>query len=736
MTAALAAGLLVGLLAVAPSASALPTPGFNGEEAREVTDRIFPEAMQTNDFIRFDEGVENLELLVDENPDLLTYHEIGSSYGWENVVSGEHDELPVFAVTVTNEDSAVAPDEKINVLFMLSIHANEKGAREGGMRVIEDFTKAAAGDADTGLVTDEHVQMLDYMRLIFLFPNPDGWAHEMLEYRHNDGGALAVNGVETQNYVRGNGNGTDLNRQSPTTGWNRGDTNEEDHATLKEPEPRAYVPWLEDTFADIHYATDIHGMLYPANMESESSPEIICQDVPGQGEVCHHEGNFVLSMMPSGAFDPATLHANTELARMLDDRMNSDDYYTEWQTLPGVGAWGDDYHGWGTVWDTIGYTDSGFSGDWFAQTFDAPGINFEFSYNHITFDNYYPGLAQRLNDYHVHSTRTIVATFMDLAAQQVDVEVQPDSTAAYIPTDTTVTDDGAEPQGWALDNPADDAYHWATSDGYEASLNQYLEDRRDALTDPGAFTPLDPDQLSDELDPDTTDTLVVPGSAVERLDEDATAAIEAYVDAGGQLVVTDQALTLLAELGLLAESSITEETAYAGYTDWQDRDHALTDGLSVMARQLYEPVPLGYSIEDGGTSPIWTVDQAAFEDAGGTTVGTFGDDATNVGEIPLGEGSITMLGALLPDPSDEFYTPYGVAPYAVTHSGDQVFRNALDWTLESETIPRAQDGEIALPASEDDANEEGLDESEVPLPVGLAVAALIGASVARSRRSS
>ncbi len=715
--------------ALAPSATALPTPGFNGEEAREVTDRLFPEAMETNDFVRFDEALENLHILIDENPDLLTYHEIGSSYGWENLLTGDHDKLPVFAVTLTNEQSTVDPDDKKNLLFMLSIHANEKGAREGGMRVIEDFTKAANGDDDTGLVTGEHLDMLDHLRLIFLFPNPDGWAHEMIEYRHNDGEYISINGIETQNYIRGNGNGTDLNRQNPTLGWDRGEGH---HEALKEPEPRAYIPWLEETFPDIHYATDMHGMLYPANIMSESSPEVQCTTVPGEGEVCLREGNFLISMLPAGPLDPLEHERVATLARMLDDNFNDDPYYVEWQTLPGVGAWGEDFHGWGTVWDTIGYTDTGFSGDYFAQPqgLGAIGVDFEYSYNHITFDNYYPGLAQRLNDYHVQMTRTIVNTFMDLAAEKATAHFETDHTTAFVPTNVVKTPEDRDLTGWAATNAADDPYLWEDRDDPQASINTYFHDRAPLLPD-GALDTLNPEEIPSGVMEGGPDQIVLPGSAIERLTPEALEALQAFIEDGGHVLLTDQALQALAHWDLVPDDAILESTAYAGYTNWEDRNHDLADGLPTMARQLYEPVPLGYSLNDGGTSPVWSVDQDAFEDAGGHTVGLFDEGSVNVGQLEQGEGTITLVGALLPDPTVEFNVPYGVAPYAVTYQGDVLVQNALGWSLTMETLPLDADPMEAEPLA------EASEEASVPLPASVAwiVLALGAALLAREQEA-
>jgi hypothetical protein len=96
---------------------------------------------------------------------------------------------------------------------------------------------------------------------------------------------------------------------------------------------------------------------------------------------------------------------------------------------------------------------------------------------------------------------------------------------------------------------------------------------------------------------------------------------------------------------------------------------------------------VGYGIDNTFSSatssvhaPAWTVDQAAWEAAGGKTAGTTGSGRTSLGELLLGRGRIRILGALLPDPSGAFAHPFGVADYAVTYWGYRVVANLLDGT--------------------------------------------------------
>ena len=45
--------------------------------------------------------------------------------------------------------------------------------------------------------------------------------------------------------------------------------------------------------------------------------------------------------------------------------------------------------------------------------------------------------------------------------------------------------------------------------------------------------------------------------------------------------------------------------------------------------------------------------------------------------MPLGKGRVRFLGALLPDPTEDFYHPYGLQNYAVTYTGYTLLQNML-----------------------------------------------------------
>jgi hypothetical protein len=118
--------------------------------------------------------------------------------------------------------------------------------------------------------------------------------------------------------------------------------------------------------------------------------------------------------------------------------------------------------------------------------------------------------------------------------------------------------------------------------------------------------------------------------------------------------------------------------------------------------QTYEPVPIGYYVGPGGSgnaactsdrcdSPNWIVDEAAWRAAGGTVAAKTLVRATKVqnsaattgvslGEVPFGEGTIRIAGALLPDPTEENHHPFGLFSYSLTYTGYQLFENLIDYT--------------------------------------------------------
>lgn len=213
-------------------------------------------------------------------------------------------------------------------------------------------------------------------------------------------------------------------------------------------------------------------------------------------------------------------------------------------------------------------------------------------------------------------------------------------------------------------------HNWAGSPG-PATLNMTFEGR-EAIENPSEYDVDDLDALVGEL--------------------------RDFVEAGGNLVLTDDSLRALEWLDIVPPDHVRKWVVYAGHVQFSTDGGASSTYEDPLAanvdqpgaaegpgqrHQIAEPVPTGYAIQDatGGdmnTHPQWVVERTAFEEAGGRTVGVVNGDTT-LGEIPLGDGVIRVLGSVLPSPTQEFDHPYGLKSYGVTYSGFEVMRNLLDY---------------------------------------------------------
>ena len=192
------------------------------------------------------------------------------------------------------------------------------------------------------------------------------------------------------------------------------------------------------------------------------------------------------------------------------------------------------------------------------------------------------------------------------------------------------------------------------------------------------------------------------------------AKVREWVAAGGNLVLTDGALTALPDLvpGKFKSEDVEETTVYAGQVSFgkSSSESTLKDPLaqnpitlqqpgarlnSGNRRQTYEPTPLGFAIQqdvrgndDTSFAEQWDIDRKAWEAAGGRTAGTSVDsgardaapvyDRVALGELKVGSGQIRVAGGLLPQPSTKYNHPLGIEPYSLTYSGYILLRNLLE----------------------------------------------------------
>jgi hypothetical protein len=187
------------------------------------------------------------------------------------------------------------------------------------------------------------------------------------------------------------------------------------------------------------------------------------------------------------------------------------------------------------------------------------------------------------------------------------------------------------------------------------------------------------------------DVLVPRDGSGRSVDEGAYFAnLRAWVERGGNLVLTDHAVHALEAMGVVPGGSVSDITVYQPYSNFEDLEHPMVVGLRGNARQLSEATLVGYRIPSNQSSstafsPMSTVARPAFEAAGGHVVGTTGntqgssDDGTkvSVGELPLGDGQIRIMGGGLAKPTEAYDHRYGLKDYSLTYSGLFILENSI-----------------------------------------------------------
>ena len=99
---------------------------------------------------------------------------------------------------------------------------------------------------------------------------------------------------------------------------------------------------------------------------------------------------------------------------------------------------------WGTVWDTLGYTDTGFIGDYMATDLGVTGMDYEIFFNHTVPEKTWNVYLQ---ENHVNASRGIIKTAMAYALypgegvqRRATSQVDPKGRAGYVVNPDTVTD--------------------------------------------------------------------------------------------------------------------------------------------------------------------------------------------------------------------------------------------------------------------------------------------------------
>lgn len=633
----LVAGLIAASLSVAlsPAAQAAPTcpdpvtrPACGG--------RIIPNAIGSGTFIQYhSEYKPVLAALEALAPGIIEVDELGDMVGRPELTSFGGREMPI--VTITDES---VTDPKKQVAISLSVHGNESAGREGGLRYVEDLARWWNDDKDhllyAGDVGIPLSGVLAQTEIYIGIINVDGWADGDIDaQKWAAGGRPGL-------FKRGNDAGADLNRDYPTTGWTK-------QNQLIHPETQGWTA-LVGSLPNLTTATDIHGELTSAN---DAFSDIMYPAGQWDADRLAQEEQFAVNMNRTVerkfAEEGVILQTAFDLAG--DDRPMKPANFA-------------------TAYDVVGYDDSGFMGDWFASQ-GAVELDVENFLSHLVPSNAWAPLLEQAH---------IAAVKGNMEATIAEAVITDDVESSLALGDIAYVFDPVR-----ISRPAGE-----DENAYDASRMDYFDELRASTG--ATVTKLNTADLA-TADLAAYDSIVLADVAVPTDAEGRTvdrgayvAALDAFVRDGGQLVLTDGAINFLVDLGLFTEDEVDFSRWQAGHVDFGDRNHRWEQDLTGVPSQTFYAVPLGYrSSSSIREAPHWGIDSAAWAAKGGVAAGTIGDDAdtVNLGELPHGDGSIAIFGAILPtqQPASGMASvnriQWGLADYAMSVAGGTVLHSIL-----------------------------------------------------------
>ena len=583
--------------------------------------RVFPEPMRAASGLTYAQMVAGVQALEDEFPEWVTFDTFG----------GSADGLDLYTVEITSPDSTIPLEDRKIVLANQSIHGNEPGGREGAVRYMEDLLR----DVDP-----DRKALLDRVRLIQTFINPDGWTAGDHDHVQTGGGVglwARQNGDGAITGAADFGFGTDLNRQAPWRGISHSS------GPLSAPEAEAFADYVTHLAAtgDIQASVDIHGEVTDA-----------------AAWVMLSSGQFDLSDAMTSRYHGEAVHANvaaaleTSQARELMESVP----FGGGEIAPTVLTASSEF---GSIASESTASGTGFQGDWMAQ----PEGGDSASLSTIELYNFFatPGVSSLTARREVMQLyRDTVAGILGGLIEQAALEhvtTLAAGTVAYVDDAPRFTDPVR---------------------GVTVSSADFFADLAPLMADGSSLTAIHGDDITGAA----ADSIIV---TTGRLlgDADAVADLRAYAEAGGNVVLTDAALQLLPSLvDDISVDDLSTQFDDGGKVSY-DRSHPLADGIREIAWLNTETATMGLKVEGSGTNvPAWRVATDAWEAAGGTTAGVSGNGQTSVGEIGVGDGTIRTIGVLLPDPDpDAGNIQFGINGYGVIDTGYIVLANALNGEL-------------------------------------------------------
>jgi hypothetical protein len=240
---------------------------------------------------------------------------------------------------------------------------------------------------------------------------------------------------------------------------------------------------------------------------------------------------------------------------------------------------------------------------------------------------------------------------------------------------------------------------------YEVNPTAFFHDLAPYIADDGSLQGITVDDVKSGLG--EYDQLVL--SHDVGMDDSAyVSAIESFVDGGGELVLTDTGVNLLGaldvgDLGTLGPDDT--ENVLVNFVNLDDRDfeHSLLSGIRTRQKEMWKAPQVGYTPDTD--QPATVVDPDAFDNAGGEMAGMIrgdpdafgvepgeeieGNPGVGAGTFEAGDGTVTILGSILPPANQQQLHPFGMADYAVSFMGHTLLCNALGFVQR-----RLRDGDV------------------------------------------
>jgi hypothetical protein len=413
------------------------------------------------DYLSYPEVVEGARFLARRFPDLIEVIRLDEAYdnpeyrsaGIGRVLANEggdmrafgRDRSPLYLFKVTDRRSEVPEADRHHFAYSLAIHGLERAGLEGGIRALEDLVTWAAcergddraartpacavdGPFPKPIVESESdrssptaAEVLRDSVIYFFNPNPDGWRlgeKQPVELRD---GALNTNYHPGPSFGRQGGNGVDLNRDFPAVGYTL-----KSHQPLSEPESRAFAEVLtgiraETTAGRFAGGIDLHGML---NASAFSYTLLrISQD--------DYRKNAITVETALRTYEDQT--QRLRWSPYIGDS-DGDGVADRPAAIPVADQWG-------TIFDTLGYSNTGTLSNWI----DSPiglggvGISNEMALSHLAPNTIYePALVQT----HIDGNKGLIYSQLSAMLLEEPVTYEPTGRIGYVFNPVRITDPG------------------------------------------------------------------------------------------------------------------------------------------------------------------------------------------------------------------------------------------------------------------------------------------------------